>query len=154
VYQALLEEMVAFHQQRGWGLLQPPVTEERLDALRARALAELGYTVPDAYVALLRRTDGLDFNGLCLLASDRQPIVGHTDRFLPGFVDNNLDWRGNIESMAHQVVFAFDGMTNFVFNQRTSAWEIRWMPSDDLGETVDCFERLILRALEDHRPPP
>jgi hypothetical protein len=152
VYDALLEELVDLHRRNGWELLQPPVTEQRVDILRRRALTELELVLPDPYAAFLRRTDGLDFNGLCVYASDRLPIVGHGDRFIPGFVDANLDWRGNIESLGAQIVFAHDGMTNFVYNHKTGGWEIRWMPSDDLGETVESFDHLLLRALEDHRP--
>ena len=152
MYEALLEEMVAFHQRRGWSLLQPPANQQRIDALRQRALEELEFALPEAHLAFLGKTDGLDFNGLCVYASERQPIAGHADRFIPGFVDVNLDWRGNIESLGEQVVFAHDGMTNFVYHQAARAWQIRSMPSDDLLETVDSFERLLLRALEDHRP--
>src|SRR5918992_2326557 len=69
---------------------QPPCTDTQLERLAERAMAELAAQLPEAYQDFLRLSNGLDWNGVVVFASERVPITSRPDRFINGFVEMNL----------------------------------------------------------------
>lgn len=150
MYDELLQDVAAFRRESGRDL-QPPATDTALADLRRRARSELRYAIPPEYEAFLRKTDGLDSNGISIYGSSRTLIVGTTNRFVSGLVEANLLWRKG-GAYEDQVIFANDSLTNYVWHLDDEAWELRTTPSDDLREKVASFEELVFRALDAHKP--
>lgn len=152
MYEQRLDEIAAKFARRGRAM-QPAATDAEVADLRKRARQRLRYDVPDAYLAFLRRTNGLDYNGLSIYSSARSLIAGTSDRTIPGLVEANEEWRAGGE-YRDQVVFAHSSTSNFVFHLTDKAWQIRMQPTDTLIETAESFEDLIFRALGRHLPQP
>jgi hypothetical protein len=124
---------------------QPPCTEAQLEQLAERAMAELATELPAEYREFLRLTNGLDWNGVVIFASERTPITSYPDRFIYGFVEMNLIFREADDSRF--LVFGSDGMDVYTYDQSTSAYEIHDQVSRDLIDTVPSFDALITKAL-------
>lgn len=131
--------------------VQPSATETEIQQLRMRARKELGFEIPEEYCALLRKTNGFDFNGLAVYASRTIPIAGYADRFIQGFVEANLAWRAANDE-ADFVAFAESGVSLYVFRPATSSYAILDRASASRPRAVASFDELFLRALEVHRP--
>ncbi|MBD2633716.1 MULTISPECIES: YrhA family protein [Aphanizomenon] len=88
-YHQLLETIAQEHQKFQQSM-QPPCNPQKLIQLKEKVENQLNCTLPDGYIEFLSITNGLDWNGLLIFASETIPIVGYTDRKIPGFVDMNL----------------------------------------------------------------
>jgi hypothetical protein len=145
VYWDLLTRVA--EEQRGYhSEPQPPCTETQLDRLAERVAAELAVPLPAGYRDFLRLRNGLDWNGVVILACERTPIRSHPDRFINGFVEMNLIYRDNVRYRS-LVVFGSDGMDVYTYNQSTGAHEIYDEVAHELIETLPSFDALIVRAL-------
>jgi hypothetical protein len=129
--------------------MQPPCSEAGLASLRIRTKRELGCVLPDGYCALLRRVDGLDWNGLVVYASERQPLAGASDGFIEGLVEGNLDFRDH-EPMKEYLVFADDGVVLFTHNTTSNRYEVILRVGLTLLESFDSFDELLNDALAGH----
>ena len=49
---------------------QPSLSEEAREAFKSRVAYTLSYELPQAYLDILSKTDGLDWNGVVLYASE------------------------------------------------------------------------------------
>ena len=73
--------------------MQPPITKDQGEELRKQSVSRLGALPPDEYTEFLSIHNGLDWDGLSIYASTRTNIVGHTDREIGGFIEENLSRR-------------------------------------------------------------
>ena len=145
VYRDLLRQIAAEQRSTGSGA-QNPCSESQLDRLRRRARLELGTDLPAAYVDFLAHTDGLDWNGVVMYASERSPIVGHPDRSIAGVVVMNLIFRcdGRFDDL---LVLGSDGMDIYTYRVSTGAFEVYdEVPHELVAEGLS-FEDLMTRAL-------
>jgi hypothetical protein len=149
-YDALLAEVRAMKQKYQKDL-QPPASDAAVDGLRRAARAQLGADIPDQYAEFLRRTNGLEFNGFGIYATDKTPLVGNERAFTGAFVEANLTWRQN-PNYRKYLIFAESGEYNYVLNTESGAYEVRTQPVDALDETAASFEELLVKAFEAHRP--
>jgi hypothetical protein len=129
---------------------QPPCSGPAVERLRARAHAELGAAIPDAYAAFLELTNGFEWNGLVVYASETTPMTGYADRFIQGLVEANGIWR-EYEPHRELLIFGDGDISLYAFNIRLSEYQILDRQSDTLLSVVGSFEALVARALEDHR---
>jgi hypothetical protein len=145
VYRELLER-VAQEQVRFGSALQPPATAEQIQRLVERARVELGAELPADYLSFLRLTNGLDWNGVALYASDPLPLVGHADRSIAGLVEMNLGVRHD-ERFTDLLALGSDGMDLYTCRVSTGSYEIYDdVPHELVGSTDTCAE-LLARAL-------
>jgi hypothetical protein len=144
MYRSLLDRVTA-EQHRFRCEPQPPCTEIQLDRLGESVLAELAAQLPEGYKEFLRLSNGLDWNGVVIFASERIQITSYPDRFISGFVEMNLIYREADSSRS--LVFGSDGMDVYTYNQSTSSYEIHDAVSDDLIEALPSFDALIVKAL-------
>lgn len=151
MYEQLLDEATKLMRSFGDDL-QAPAGEDLLTDLRKRVRSQLRYDLPDQYLDFLRKANGLDWNGLTVYATGRTLIHGQTDRYLPGLVEANEQWR-EAGSYRDQVIFAHDGDTNFVWHLKDQAFQLRVQPLDRVTDTAESFDELLMKALEEHRPP-
>jgi hypothetical protein len=155
IYQQYLDEIVAWHKQRGRvGGVQSPCSPEAAERLRFEARVELSCDLSGEYIDFLRITNGVEWNGLHIYASETSPLAGYEDRndmYIQGFVDANLDWRA-YEPHRDYLYFANSGISLYAYNLVESRYEIQDQSSMDVAEVLPSFDHLIASALRDHRP--
>ena len=145
MYQELLQR-VAEEQRRFGSGLQSPSTEEQIQALVERAKEELHTEPPVDYLNFLKLTNGLDWNGVVIYASDTVPIVGHPDRPIPDLVEMNLNYRED-PRFDDLLVLGSNGMDLYTYRIAKGAYEIIDEVPHDLVETVPTFDELMTNAL-------
>jgi hypothetical protein len=145
MYQELLRR-VADEQRQFGSELQPPATEDQLQLLRDRARAELHAEFPTEYLEFLRLTNGFDWNGVVIYASDTVPIARHPDRTITGVVEMNLNYRDD-SRFEDLLVIGSNGMDLYTYRISTGASEIYDEVPHELVETVPTFEELVTKAL-------
>jgi hypothetical protein len=145
MYQEVLQA-IATEKQKYDLSLQPPCSAADLERLRDNSVQELQQDIPAGYEAFLQATNGLDWNGLQVFATHRTPIAGFTDRFIGGFVDENLRYR-DFEPMKQFLVFAGDGTVLHVFDTVRAEYQVILAVGLTVLETASSFEELIQNAL-------
>lgn len=148
MYQDLVKRIAAERRALHLSDLQPPATEDSLQRLRQRAQDELGAKLPEGYEDFLRVTDGLNWDGICIYASDRNPVVGKPTAFMASFVDDNLDWR-SYEKRKNYLIFADGDISLFAYNLIESRYEIQDRSSGTVMGTFTTFEEMITEALKE-----
>ena len=142
-------EIVAQEQQEFQQSMQPPCNPQKLIQLKEQVENQLNCTLPDGYIEFLSITNGLNWNGLQIFASETMPIVGYTDGKIPGFVDMNLLYREN-EDCLDLLFFGESGIDSYVYCISTKQYQILDRVSLSLTETFDSFEMLIYEAFQCH----
>jgi hypothetical protein len=145
MYQELLRRVA--EEQRPFGSsLQPPATEDQLRLLSERARANLNAELPTEYFDFLRLTNGFDWNGVVIFASDIVPIASHPDRSITGIVEMNLNYRDD-PRFEDLLVLGSNGMDLYAYRISTGAYEVYDEVPHELIETLSTFEQLMARAL-------
>jgi hypothetical protein len=103
--------------------------------MQTGAKRELGESVPDAYVALLRITNGVQINGAYF--EDAENLV-----------PTNLDVpRAEIVVLGHE-----GNMEQYVFDKRDRRFHtINMGFPDERFESFDTFEEMLLRVIEEQQ---
>lgn len=148
MYQELLSEVEAAQAKYG-GRMQPPCSGEQLARLRESVRRGLQAELPEAYAALLRRTDGLNWNGLFIYASEETAIVGAPDASIPGFAEMNVLYRDD-EWFDDLLVFGEGNMDLYVRRISTGEYQVIDRVPGNVIETLPSFERLLAAAIEAH----
>ena len=145
MYPDLLQQIAA--EQRSSGASpQSPCSGIQLDQLKRRARVELGTDLPAGYVDFLAHTDGLDWNGVVIYASEPLPIVRHPDRLIAGVVEMNLIFRDD-RRFDDLLVLGSDGLDIYTYRVSTGAYEVRdEVPHELVAEGLS-FEELMTKAL-------
>lgn len=117
-----------------------------MQRLIERARAELGAELPIEYLDFLRLTNGLDWNGVVLYATEAVPIVGHADRSIEGMVDANLDLRDD-ERFQDLLVLGSDGMNLYTCRISAPAYALYDEVPHQLVDSTDTCDGLLTRAL-------
>lgn len=147
MYQELVARVAIKRREDPRTDIQPPATEESLARLRQRARDEMGAELPEGYLDFLRLTDGLNWEGLFIYASDRNPVVGKPTVFMHSFVEDNLDWR-SYEPHKNYLIFADGDISLFVYNLVLGRYEHQDRSSGTVLRTYDTFDALITEALK------
>ena len=145
MYQDLFNRVAEEERQFG-SSLQPPCTEEQLRTLQRRAKDELQAIPPEGYLEFLALTNGLDWNGVVVYASETVPIVKHPDRSIAGLVEMNLNYRDDAR-FSDLLVLGSSGMDIYTYRLSTDAYEIYDEVPHELIETVPTFNELMTRIL-------
>jgi hypothetical protein len=145
MYRELLER-IADEQRRFGNAPQAPSSEAQIERLLERVRAELRTELPREYLDFLRLSNGLDWNGVVLYASETLPIVGHADRSVAGIVDTNLGFRDD-ERFHDLLVLGSDGMDLYAHRISTRGYEMYDDVPHELVGSFDTFDELLTRAL-------
>jgi len=127
-------------------IVQAAADEARISALRAALQREFGATLPDAYAALLRRSDGVDFDGLVLYGSWQSEATPGPGGFWQGLVAANRLWRQGPGHAAYLVLGETD-IDLFTVNLDGSNPALRDKVSSDINETFPSVAVAIERLL-------
>jgi hypothetical protein len=152
MYQVLLNAVEGRMTSIGMSL-QLPATNDELKDLRFKVQRELESSLPEEYCEFLARTNGLDWNGLVVYATQRSPIVGRTDVVIEGFVEGNLNYRG-FEQMKEYLIFADDGTVLYVYNVVVRKYQVILRVGLSVLGTFDSFSELLFDALKASWPFP
>ena len=127
-------------------MVQSGADEKRIEALRAALQREFGATLPDDYAALLRRSDGVDFDGLVLYGSWQTEETPGPAGFWQGLVAANRLWR---QGYGHEkwLVLGETDMDLFTVALDGSAPVLRDKVSSDVNETFPTVGAAIQRLL-------
>lgn len=129
--------------------IQPPCPEASIPALKSRAKTELNAELSEEYLDFLKKTNGLDNNGLVIFASETTPISGYDDRFLEGIIEANLNLR-DLESFMNYIVYGSSGESLYVFQIDKSQYKTIDAISHDSFETYDSFNLMLKGAIEEN----
>lgn len=126
--------------------VQPGATAAQIDALRAALRTEFGATLPDDYAAFLRRSDGVDFDGLVLYGSSQSERAPGPGGFWQGLVAANRLWR---EGPGHGswLVLGETDMDLFTVDLDGSGPVLRDKVSSDVNETFPSVAQGVERLL-------
>lgn len=127
-------------------IVQPGADEARIAALRAALQREFGATLPDDYAALLRRSDGVDFDGLVLYGSWQSEANSGPGGFWQGLVAANKMWR---EGPGHEgyLVLGETDIDLFTVALDGSNPVLRDKVSSDVNETFPSVGAALQRLL-------
>jgi hypothetical protein len=132
--------------QRKWGdPVRPPATSTLLSELRVNARAQLGVELPDDYIRILQRSDGLEFNGFVLYDCASTP-EHRTDGFWQGLVVTNQIWR---ESSARRdfLIVADSDMDLYALHVPSQTWRRIDKIASDRFEVFDSCDTMLVAAL-------
>lgn len=130
--------------------MRPPCSSDELSRLRRETSTKLGVSLPLEYTTLLQITDGLIWNGLCIMASRRSIYLPHSHVWIDGFIERNLEEREWDVRMCEYIVFAEDGEVSFALNIPSSNYEIVSRVGRSVDHVFDSFDELISSAFEAH----
>ncbi|WP_428261667.1 YrhA family protein [Haliangium sp.] len=147
MYTDLLEQLREKQEHSGEPL-RPPCSPAALLALQERVRTELGVELPEPYAAFLQLTNGLDWNGVSLYASERTKGMTGSGRVgtFEGLVEDNLD-RRDVEEFEHLLVLGDSGMDLYVYNLKRRVYEVLDSVSLDDFERFDTFDELMRHVL-------
>lgn len=148
-YEKLLQE-IAEKKCKYSESMQPGCQNQQIAKLQKNTLENLSAELPNEYIDFLCITDGLDWNGLLIYASETSPIIGYKDRSIPGFLETNLLNRDEDESCKDLLFFGCSGIDAYVLKVSTEEYQILDRVSLDITETFPSFDALIFEALKSH----
>ena len=127
-------------------IVQSGADEARIAALRAALQREFGATLPEDYAALLRRSDGVDFDGLVLYGSWQSEVTPGPGGFWQGLVAANKLWREGPGHEAYLILGETD-IDLFTVGLDGSNPVLRDKVSSDVNETFPSVGAAIQRLL-------
>jgi hypothetical protein len=148
IYQHFLDQISAKRKEYA-SSLQPACSAQDLADLQTRARKELNVEIPRSYTQFLRQLDGLNWNGLFIYASKTVPIVGYKDRFIDGFIDANLDFRGGGWEN-ELILFGDSNLDLYVYDPSKKKYSARDRVSLDEAESYASFEQMLTEAFRKH----
>jgi hypothetical protein len=135
-------------EKKHYGLkMQEPCSEASIIALKKQVKEEFGTGLSDDYCELLKKTDGLDHNGVVFYASKTATIAGYNDRFIEGFMEANRGFR-DVERMKKYLVYGTDGEVLFVCELEKSSLMSIDAVSLEHFDTFENFEKMLSGAVE------
>lgn len=140
-------DRIAAEQKRHHYRTQPPSTAAQRSSLKKRTEAELSATIPSEYLSFLEKSNGLDWNGVTIFATETIAIEGFSDRFIEGFVDANLGYR-DYAPFAKYLVFGESDMDFYALEISSQRYVILEKVSLDTMNTASSFEQLLDKAFE------
>ncbi|AQR75184.1 YrhA family protein [Sphingomonas sp. LM7] len=126
--------------------VQPGADDGRLAVLRGALQRKFGATLPDDYAALLRRSDGVDFDGLVLYGSAQSEASPGPGGFWQGLIAANKLWRQGPGHEAYLVLGETD-IDLFTVSLDGTNPVLRDKVSSDVNETFPSVGAAIERLL-------
>ncbi len=138
----LLERIHAEQKEAGETVAGSAAADD-IRRLQEYARQHLDCALPEAYLAFLAQSDGLDFNGHVIYATRERRGEGAV---VLGFADANETFRGGGER--HHVLFGETGDELFAFDAAQGNWRFLDRGSLSPLETFENFDTALRRFLE------
>lgn len=129
---------------------QGAASAEQIAAVREELRVRFGAALPNDYATFLRRTNGLDYNGLVLYGTSQNADKPGPDGFWQGLIAANAQWR---EGPGHEtyIVLGETGMDLFTVAPDGTGPVLRDKVSGDVNELFETvaqgLESLLQRRL-------
>ncbi|MDO6819030.1 YrhA family protein [Zobellia sp. 1_MG-2023] len=127
--------------------LQPPAEIENTHKLKLKILESFNFNLSPIYLDILEITNGIDYDGTVLYATETTKIVGYDDRFIDGFFEANEIWHED-EYKKSFLVYAESDM--YLFFQSLEDSKFYVVPKDSLDVIVyqtlnskDFFQKIL-----------
>ena len=141
-------EEIRQEEKRYGGDINCGVSADEEEAFIKAVKDELGITLPEEYLKILRTVNGIEFNGFILYGVDDLLLTEAPDRHVNGLVDCNKVWYEN--EWQKQYLFLGEGNISwYVYDLKTKKYCELDNPSGELSEEFDDFERMLDKMLED-----
>lgn len=135
---AVQAEQVQFKRRQ-----QPPLSEVSREAFRSRVAYTLSYELPQAYLNILALTDGLDWNGAVLYASETR-LRTNDELDIQGMLEANIQLRLAYTPDKGFIYFAESGMDAYRHNLVANKFEISdRIVGDSVFETFNTADELF-----------
>ncbi|WP_266160884.1 YrhA family protein [Dyella silvatica] len=147
IYLDLLKQLEA--EQRKYGdALPPAATEIQIAELQQAAQREFALDLPQGYLAFLRLSNGLEWDGVCIFSSSKTTYAGHPERTFFDLVEHNIYFRDPLD-MRDYLLLGSDDMDVYVYHLPTGMFEVRdRVPFDNLYASFKTFDELAVHALK------
>jgi hypothetical protein len=119
----------------------PPADEETIDRLRAHARQTLKTELPESYIALLRRNDGVEFNSYAIYGATE-----HKQPFLGGLIEANARLA---DPPSRFVLYGETGNTLYAQDRTNDRWVTLDAPSLDVVNEFDTFDAMLEHVLRE-----
>jgi hypothetical protein len=120
--------------------LQPPCSDEALKVARDGIWNALGMQIPDDYCRFLRRTDGMEWNGVCFYGACATPLVGAETHKTREIVAENVDLHSLFPDYRGVLVLGDSSMDHYLFYSETSEFVVKAAGSADVFVRSPRFE--------------
>jgi hypothetical protein len=137
MYQELLEQ-IAQERSKYSESMQPPSTPEQISELCEKASVCLGIKLPIEYINFLKLTNGLDWNGLTIYASETSLIAGYCDRYIQGVIEANQIYRQSEGE---------SGMDAYIYYPDRNVYHITERISLRVINTFSSFSKMLSQLL-------
>ena len=109
---------------------------------------ELGITLPEEYLKILRTVNGIEFNGFILYGADEPLLKEVPNQHVNGLIDCNKVWYEN--EWQKQYLFLGEGSISwYVYDLKANRYYELDNPSGEVGEEFNDFGKMLDRMFED-----
>jgi len=123
-------------------------TEEEIETLFKEAKAELNVDLPNDYVKILKRVNGLEFNGLILYGIDEHLLSKQPNQSINGLIENNKLWYEN-EWQKKYIFVGESSISWYVYDLEESKYIELDNPSGEEIEVFSGLESMVEKMLSD-----
>lgn len=124
------------------------ISEREAETLIKAIKDELGITLPEEYLKVLRTINGIEFNGYILYGADEHLLMEAPNQPVNGLIDCNKVWYEN--EWQKQYLFLGEGSISwYVYDLKIKKYCELDNPSGELSEEFDDFEQMLDKMLED-----
>lgn len=140
MYRELLEK-IKLEKLSANKVWHPSASEDQIENLILRTKIKLNAELPVDYVNFLRVTNGFNWNGIFVYATDA------TNDFPFDFVEMNLNYR-DVDYFEDLLVFGDGNIDIYTFQISAREYQIRdRVPADNINERYGTFDEMITGAL-------
>lgn len=122
--------------------------EEEISTLCREVKKRLNKDLPDAYLDILRKINGFEYNGFILYGVDEEYMKETPIQKINGYIFNNLAWYDN-EWQEQYLFFGESSISWYVYDTESEKYCELDCPSGDLIEEYETIDDLINKLLED-----
>ena len=149
-----LDEIDAINRSLGESSKRVGATEEEIQSVIDRAKRDLGYGLPEDYLAFLRITNGLNDNGRFIFCADDtannagDSVCGMDKHDI---VAETLFWRRADEKFRSWIFFGNDNLDQYVFNGDVNVYQQHNVSGDVLNvfaSFTEMAEKILSDALK------
>lgn len=127
--------------------MQPPATSEELSNLCEKAFLNFKTKLPMEYTDFLKLTNGLDWNGLTIFASETSVIVNHPDRYIKGVIEANQMYRQSEDSQ-NIIILGNSGIDVYIYCLDRNVYHIAERISLRVISTFSSFNEMLSQVLK------
>lgn len=136
---------MAADQRLAGEVVQPPASRESIERMRDAARRRFGASLPTAFVEIIAKMDGVDYDGVVIYGSEPSPEQPGPNGFWQGLCVVNAMWRAD-EPLDYLVIGDTD-LDLLTVDLAGGGGALRDKVSRDVNETFDDADQMIIAVL-------